>query len=115
MDRGREGRIHQHDARRDAGIEVVVDVSGVKPRRADGGKEQAKNAGSTLGELVEDKGSAGQVGEDGKEACARRWFHDNVRGRERSSDTGDKCQPYRCRELPERFTFFGPTSLGRKE
>ena len=39
MNRGRERWVHQHDARHDAGIEVVVDVRGVEPGRGDGGKK----------------------------------------------------------------------------
>ncbi len=55
MDRCREGWVHQHDARHDAGIKVIVDVRRVIVRRGDARKELRKNAGTGLGELVEDK------------------------------------------------------------
>jgi len=52
MNRGRERRIHQHDTGHDAGIEVVVDVSGVKPGCGDGGKKLREDAGTALGKFV---------------------------------------------------------------
>ena len=70
------------------------------------GKSCAKNAGTALGELVEDEGSAGQVrrGWQGRPVPADGSMND-VRGRDRGSDTGDKRQPDRCRELLERIHF----------
>lgn len=44
MDRSRERRVHQHDIRHDAGIEVVVNVSGVKLGRGGAGKQLRENA-----------------------------------------------------------------------
>ena len=115
MDRSREWRVHQHDARHDAGIEVVVDVGGVKLRRGDGRKELSENAGAAVGELVENKGGAGEFGEDGKKAGASRRLQHDVGRRDRGSDAGDKCQPDRCRELLERFAFLGPACVSRKQ
>jgi len=48
----RERRVHQHDARDDAGIEMIVDLRGVEACRGGGGKEPVENAGSGVGKLV---------------------------------------------------------------
>ena len=37
---GREWRVHQHDAWRDAGVEMIVDMRGVEARDGDAGKEK---------------------------------------------------------------------------
>ena len=37
---GREWRVHQHDAWRDTGIEMIVDMRGVEARDGDAGKEK---------------------------------------------------------------------------
>jgi hypothetical protein len=115
MDRCRERRVNEHDTRHDAGIEVVVDVCGVELRRGNDGKELRKNAGAALGELVEDKGGAGQFSEDGKKACASRRFQHDVRRRNRSRLAGDKSQPDRRRKLLEGFTLLGSPCVSRKE
>ena len=75
---------------------MVVDVRGVKLRRADGGKELRENAGAALGELVEDERGAGQFGEDGKKAGASRRLQDDVCRRDCGGNAGDERQPDRC-------------------
>ena len=67
----RERRVHQHDARRDAGVEMIVDMRGVEARDGDAGKEMRKKSGAGLGELVENERRAGQLGEDGEQARCR--------------------------------------------
>src|SRR5215831_62983 len=102
MDCGREWRVHQHDARHDAGVEVVVDVGSVKLCCRDGSKELGENTGAAVGELVENKGCAGQFSEDGKKASAgRRWKHD-VRLSERGRGAGHECKVDRRWKLLER-------------
>ena len=115
MNRCRERWVHQHDTGHDAGIQVVVDVRGVKPGRGDGGKKVAKNAGTALGKLVENERGAGEFSEDGKKAGAGRRLQNDVGGGDRGSDAGDVCQSDRRGELLEGFTFLGPTCLCRKE
>src|SRR6266481_1787900 len=66
MNRGRKWWIHQHHGRHDAGIEVVVDVRGVKPSRGDGGKKLREDAGTALGKFVENERGSGEFSEDGK-------------------------------------------------
>ena len=115
MNRGRERWVHQHDTRHDAGIEVVVDVRGVKPGRGDGGKELREEAGTALGKFVENERGAGEFSKDGKKAGAGRRFEDDVGRRDRGRHAGDKRQPDGSRELLEGFTFLGPPCLCRKE
>ena len=49
MDRHRKWRIHQHDARHDAGVEVIVDVGGIKTGYRNGGEKLRENPGTILG------------------------------------------------------------------
>jgi hypothetical protein len=70
MDRCRERRVHQDDARNDARVEVVVDVRGVKPRCGDGRKDLPENAGAALGDLIENQRGAGQFCKNGEMAGA---------------------------------------------
>ena len=79
------------------------------------GKSCAKNAGTALGELVENERGAGEFGEDGKKAGAGRRLQHDVGGRDRGGNAGDERQSDRCRELLEGFAFLGPPCLGRKE
>ena len=51
----REWRVHQHDARDDAGIEMIIDLRGVEACRGGGGKEPVENAGAGVGKLVENE------------------------------------------------------------
>ena len=115
MNRGRKRRIHERDTRHNVGIEMVVDVRGVELRRAGGGKELGENAGTAVGEFVEDKRSAGEFGEDGQETSAGRWFQHDVCRFDRCRCAGNKCQPDRRRELLKEFAFLGPTRVGRKQ
>src|SRR5882762_3097815 len=115
MNRGRKWWIHQHHGRHDAGIEVVVDVRGVKPSRGDGGKKLREDAGTALGKFGENEQGSGEFSEDDKKASAGRWFQNDVSRRDRGSNTGDTRQPDRCRELLKGFTFLGPPRLCRKE
>ena len=101
MNRGRERRVHQHDARYDAGIQVVVDVRGVEPGRGDRGKKVAKDAGTALCKFVENERGAGEFSKDGKKAGAGRRFQNDVGGVDRGSDAGDVCQSNRRGELLE--------------
>ena len=94
---------------------MVVDVRGVKLGRAEGGKELRENAGTAVGELVEDERSAGELGEDGQETGAGRWFQRDVCRFDRCRYAGNKCQPDRRRELLQGFAFLGAACLGRKE
>ena len=93
---------------------MIVDVRGVKLRCADGGKEVAKNAGTAVGELVEDQRGARQFGEDGQETSASRRLQHDVSGRDCGGDAGDERQPDRCRELLEdRFPRTDGSGSGR--
>src|SRR5260221_8269199 len=89
MTRCRERWVHPHDAGHDAGIQVVVDVRGVKPGRGDGGKKLREDAGTALGKFVENERGAVEFSEDGKKAGAGRRLQNDVGGGYRGSDAGD--------------------------
>src|SRR5882672_4752966 len=80
MNRCRERWVHQHDTGHDAGIQVVVDVRGVKPGCGDGGKKLREDAGTALGKFVENERGAGEFSKDGKKAGAGRRFQNDVGG-----------------------------------
>ncbi len=52
---GREWRVHQHDARHDASVEVIVDMRGVEARDGDAGKEKREKLRASPGEFVENE------------------------------------------------------------
>jgi len=49
----REWRVHQHDARHNRGVEMIVDMRGIKPRDRDTWKEVVENPGAGIGKFVE--------------------------------------------------------------
>jgi hypothetical protein len=68
----RERRVHQHDAGRDGGIEMIVDLGRVEAGDGNGREEKRQQAGAGVGQLVEDERAAGDLGEDGEQAGAGR-------------------------------------------
>ena len=82
----REGRIHQDDARDDGGIEVIVDLSCVEACDGHARKEGGKQRRPGLGQLVQDKRTAGDLGQDGEEAGSRRRLQHAVRRPDGSRD-----------------------------
>jgi hypothetical protein len=67
-----ERRVHQHDAGRDGGIEMIVDLGRVETGDGNGREEKRQQAGAGVGQLVEDERAAGDLGEDGEQAGAGR-------------------------------------------
>ena len=66
MGHRREWRVHQHDARRDSGVEMIVDMRGVEAGDSDAGEQMVQQPGTRLGQFVENEGTAGELGEDGE-------------------------------------------------
>jgi len=65
MTHDREWRVHQHDARREASAEVIVDL-----RYGDGRKEGVEQFCAHLGQFVQVKRRAIYLGKNGEQACA---------------------------------------------
>ena len=55
MRRGREGRVHENDARPDRGIETVVDLLGVVAGDRSVAEQTAEEPGACIGDLVKGK------------------------------------------------------------
>ena len=108
----RERRIHQHDARGDADIEVIVDLRGVEPGHGGPGKEMVEQSGASFRHFVQHERSAGEFCEDGEQASATRWLQHAVGRRDRGGGAGGQSQRDRGRELLERLALFGAAGVG---
>lgn len=51
----RERRVHQHDGRQKAGVEMIVDLGGIEAGDRQGRKEERQETGASLGEFVENE------------------------------------------------------------
>jgi len=49
------GRVHQHDAWLDAGVEMIINVSGVETGDGDAGKEEREKLRAGLGKFVKNE------------------------------------------------------------
>ena len=114
MGRGREGRVHQHDARPDRRIETVVDLLGVVPADRDVAEQAAEQPGARLGDLVQGEPRLGELGEDRQEARAGGGFENEVGRGQCSRLGGDEAERDRRRELLELLGFLGPARLRRQ-
>ncbi|HUZ13209.1 MAG TPA: hypothetical protein VMU93_10200, partial [Caulobacteraceae bacterium] len=115
MRRGREGRIHQHDARSDAGVEVIVDMRGVIAGDGRAGKERSEQPRTGLGELVEDERCPGELGEDSDQARPGRGLQHEIGKVDRGGDAGGEAEGDRCRELLKRLALLGTARLRRQK
>jgi hypothetical protein len=64
MGSGREGRVHQHDRRTGAGIEMVVDMRRVVARNGSIRKQGVEKIGAGVAALIESEPRSGKLGED---------------------------------------------------
>ena len=90
-DRG-EWRVHQHDARNDAGVEMIVDLRGVEAGDGDAGEEMVQQPGAGLGQLVQNERAAGEFGEDGEQPGAGRRLQHEIGGRDRGGGAGRQAE-----------------------
>ena len=114
MRRGREGRVHQHHARPDRGIETVVDLLGVVPGDSDVAEQAGEQSGARVGDLVQREPRFGELGEDRQQSGAGRRFEHEVGRGQRGRFGGDKAERDRRRELLEVFGFLGAAGLRRQ-
>ena len=111
----REGRVHQHDARNDAGVEMIVDLRGVEAGDGDAGEQMAQQPGARLGQLVENERAAGEFGEDGEQPGAGRRLQHEIGGRDRGGGAGREAERDRRRELLKRLALLGAARVGGKK
>jgi hypothetical protein len=90
MCRDRERRVHQHHARPQRAIEMVMDVGGVMPGDGETGKELAQQSGASLRQLVQDEPAIRQLGEDGEQARPCRRLEHEVGRSHRSCRGGNE-------------------------
>ena len=95
----REWRVHQHNARHDAGIEMVVDLGRVEARGGTGRKEMRKKIGARVGQFVQHQCAAGDLGQDGEQTRSGRRFENAVGGRDGGGGCSDQAERDRRREL----------------
>ena len=82
LDIGRrgEGRIHQHANRRDARVEIIVDLLGVEAGDRRLRKQRRKHGVASFGEFVERERGSRDFGMDGKKSGARRRLEHDLSG-----------------------------------
>ena len=107
-----ERRVHEHDGRSDAGVEVIMDVRGVKAGDGDTGEQMAQQPGARLGQLIENERPAREFGEDGEQAGAGRRFQHEIGARDRGGGAGREAEGDRRRELLKRLAFLGAARVG---
>ncbi len=78
MRRGRERRVHQHDARAHGIVEMVVDVSRIVASRRSTGKELPKQGRAGFRQLVQGQSAARELGKDGEQARAGRGLENEI-------------------------------------
>ena len=76
----REGRVHQDDARRDPGVEMIVDLRRVEAGDGDAREEVVEQRRARLGQLVQHERAAGEFGEDGEQPGASRRLQHPIGG-----------------------------------
>ena len=108
----RERRVHQHDARQEMRVEVIVNLRRVESGGANVREQPVEQAGAGLGQFVEDKRSAREFGQNGEQAGPGRRFQHAVGWRDRSCRAGGKPQRDRRRELLERLALLGAARMG---
>ena len=78
----RERRVHQNHARRDGGVEMIVDLRRVEAGDGDAREQVIEQRRAGLGQFVQDQRTAGQFGEDGEQSGAGRRLEHLIGGRD---------------------------------
>ncbi|MGH7113377.1 MAG: hypothetical protein ACREE9_02665 [Stellaceae bacterium] len=105
LGRDREGRVHQHDAGAERGIEMIVDLFGVVPADRDIAEQAPEKTGAGLGDLVQGQARFGDFGEDREQPGAGGGFEHEVGCGHRGGFGGDKAERDWRRELLEALGF----------
>ncbi len=111
----RERRVHEHHARNDAGVEVIVDVRGVKAGDGDAGEQMAQQPSARLGQFIQHERPAREFGENGEQPGASRRFQHEIGGCDRRGGAGRQAESDRRRELLKRLALLGAAGVGGKK
>ena len=95
----RKRRVHQHDIRRNARIEHLVDQFAIVTRNHCFGKQAGESGGALAGELVEYEPCVGFLRPEGQQAGARRRLEDRVALAKYAGARGEPGKPGRRCEL----------------
>ena len=117
LDIGRrgEGRIHQHANRRDARVEIIVDLLGVEAGDRRLRKQRRKHGVASFGELVERERGSRDLGMDGKKSGARRRLEHDLSGAHLRGEAQEKAKAERRRELLELVAFLRTPRVRRQQ
>ena len=77
---GREGRVHQDDARADARVQMIVDLCGVQASDGATREQEPQKIGAGVSELVERQSTARDLSEDREKPGPGRRLKDEVTG-----------------------------------
>jgi hypothetical protein len=94
---------------------AIVDLGGVEARDGHGRKEGGKQRRPGLGQLVQDKRTAGDLGQDGEEAGSGRRLQHAVRRPDGGSGQGREAERGRRGELLEGLALGGAAGVGREK
>ncbi|WP_255607776.1 hypothetical protein [Methylosinus sp. Sm6] len=94
---------------------MIVDLGRVEASEFASRKENGEQIGAGLGQLVEEKRAAGDLGKNGEQARAGRWLQHDVVRRDRSRRYRREAQRNGSRELLKRLALFRATGVCRKE
>jgi hypothetical protein len=108
----RERRVHQDNARYDSRIEVIIDLGSVEPRDLNVGEQLVEQRRAGFGKLVQYQAAAGELGEDGEQACPHGRLQNAVGGCNRGCGTCGQPQRNRRRELLKRLAILGTPRMG---
>ena len=110
-----ERRVHEHHARTDAGVEVIVDLRGVVAGDGDAGEQMAQQPGARFGQFIENERPAREFGENGEQPRASRRFQHEIGGCDRRGGAGRQAESDRRRELLKRLALLGAAGVGGKK
>jgi hypothetical protein len=112
--RGRERRVHEHNARPQLGRQVVMDLLGVVPGDGHVREKPRQKPGAGRGDLVERQRGAGHPREHGEQADPGRGFQDKVAGADLGGPRGDGTKRDRRGELLELLGLLRAPGLARQ-
>ena len=115
MGHGRERRVHDDDGGRVGRREMIVDLGRVETRDGDGREESGEQIGAGVGQLVEEKFAAADLGEDCEQPGAGRRLKHEVARRNGGRGHGGEPKRRRRRELLQCLTFLGAARVRRQE
>ena len=111
----RERRVHQHHARHEAGVEMIMDLRRVEPGDRCRGEEAVEESSAGSGEFVQHERSAGQFGEDGQQTRASGWLQNAIGRGDSRGGSGHQTQRNGGGELLKGFALRRAAGVGRQK